>query len=405
MPLPAVKRLQLLVAAALLGLAGVAGWWLPNRGPTLDQIREQAEAALMDRDWAKLAELSHQWTARMPQEATGWLYQAEALQQQGQYAEAVACLQKIPDTDPRATQARLGEIDLQFGPMNRPRVGAEVCERLLKVNPASPAARQRLTFFLAMTLQRTRLIREIRSSLDRAEVREAYVYLFLADVLHFSNGAELNGQWLQGEPDSELYEVAQAMFIAEALDASISMDDREAAQLAQLATAKKGPLLDKLLKKYPHNVELLAYQLKQCLLTGKVDRAVELLAQAPAEAEQDNRFWRYKGWVHAQWDEAQAAEDEYRQALKLHPLDWSTRHLLADLLQQQGRPAEAKAQRDLVNRANALRRVIQGARNAREMPTEALQQLAHYARDCGDTQFAAALGKQLARFSGRKGAP
>jgi tetratricopeptide (TPR) repeat protein len=216
--------------------------------------------------------------------------------------------------------------------------------------------------------------------------------------LHFANGAELNGHWLSGDPASELFEVAEAIFIAETLDASISMDDREAAQLAQRALAQKGPVLEELLRKYPHNLELLAYQLRDSMLIGNIDRAVELLAQAPADAEGDNRFWRVKGWIHAQRGELDEAERNYRQALELHPLDWGTRHLLAELLQRQQRFPEVAQLRDLVQRANELRRAIHLAPAASQVPPETMIDLADYARDSGETQMAVALRRRLEQY-------
>ena len=39
----------------------------------------------------------------------------------------------------------------------------------------------------------------------------------------------MNRQFLSGDPDSELYEVGEAVFSAEALDASFSLDDRDSA--------------------------------------------------------------------------------------------------------------------------------------------------------------------------------
>jgi tetratricopeptide (TPR) repeat protein len=342
---------------------------------------------------------SRRWIHLAPQSGEAWVFLAEALQQQRKFEQAAACFEQVPAAAPEAESALLAKVDLEFGPLNRPRDGARTCELILQRNPQSLVAQQRLIFFLTMSLQRSRMIHQIREALrSGTEPRESYVYLFFADSLHFANGAELNGHWLTGDPASELFEVAEAIFIAETLDASISMDDREAAQLAQRALAQKGPVLEELLRKYPHNLELLAYQLRDSMLIGNIDRAVELLAQAPADAEGDNRFWRVKGWIHAQRGELDEAERNYRQALELHPLDWGTRHLLAELLQRQQRFPEVAQLRDLVQRANELRRAIHLAPAASQVPPETMIDLADYARDCGETQMATALRRRLEQY-------
>jgi tetratricopeptide (TPR) repeat protein len=247
-----------------------------------------------------------------------------------------------------------------------------------------------------MTLQRVRLVRQIRTALEAGTAPpEAFVYLFFADTLHFANGAALNSRWLLGDPESELFEVGVAVFISQTLDASISMDDREAAQAARHAFARKGQVMEQLLLKYPHNTELLAYHVRENVLTGNVSRVVELLAQAPVEAEEDNRFWRFKGWVHAQRGEVLQAERGYRRAIELQPLDWGTRHLLAELLQQQQRFEEVEQLRELVDRANVLRRALHAAPSALLVPRETLVQLASYAADCGETQMADALRRRI----------
>jgi tetratricopeptide (TPR) repeat protein len=389
---------RVLVGLACLGLGVAAVWQFIGGGESSpDDFRRRCRDARLARDWETLRAVSGRWTVRDPSNGEGWLFQAEALHRQGRVNESLSALRSVPRSSPQAKEALIGQMELQFGPLNRPQGGADACEQLLEFDPKSPLGRQRLIFYLTMTLQRPRLIQEIREAFRiEAEPPEAYVYLFLIDALAFGNGAELNGHWLEGSPGSELFEVAQAVFIAESLDASISLDDRETALRAYRGLAKKWTIMDRLLETFPHNAELLAYHLRECLLTGKVDRAVELLAQAPIEAEEDNRFWRFKGWVHAQWEELDDAEQAYRHALKLHPLDVGTRHLLADLLQRRERRDEVRKLRDQVDRGNALRREIQSAPSARDVPRDMLLRLADFAEECGDEGLARAIRRRSA---------
>ena len=386
---------------AIVIVAGIWGrWW---QTPVKEQLRRQCRDALHAHRWKVLQQYSTRWTTLDPQSGEAWMFLARALQKQGRFARAVDCLESVPDAAAEKGAAQLAEIELQFDMQNRPEDGAKTCQQVLKRDPHAVNVRRRLMFFLAMTLQRVRLIREIRRAMEaHAAPPEAYVYLFFADSesLHFSNGVAVNSRWLSGNPHSELFEVAEAVFIAQTLDASISMDDRKAAEATRHAQSRKGPVMAKLLRRYPHNLELLAYHLRESALAGDMNRVVALLAQAPVEAEGDNRFWRFKGWVHAHRNEFLKAEKAYRHALKLHPLDWSTRHLLAELLQRQQRYQEVEQLRKLVNRANVLRRELDAAPNARQVPRKTLVKLAAYAADCGDTQTAAALQWRLREHFG-----
>jgi tetratricopeptide (TPR) repeat protein len=389
------------VCLTCLGAAILAGWiWGGWRQPTTEEMNRLCLEAARKQQWTTLQEQGERWAASEPENGKAWMYVAQAMEQQQKFDEAAKCLTRIPASAPEADSAQIARMELAFGPRNRAEDGAIICETILKQNPQSKVAQQRLIFFLAMSLQRHHLQKQIRAAIQSgSEPREAYVYLFFADSLHFSNGASWNGQWLQGDPQSELFEVAQAIFIAQTLDTSISMDDREAAQSARNALARKGPVLDRLLKRYPHNIELLAYQLRESVKSGTVGRALKLLSQAPVESESDGRFWRYKGWIHAQRGEEIAAEDAYHRALELNPLDWGTRHFLAELRQRQQRFDDAERLRELVSRANELRRVLHSAPSASEVPPAILGKLARYALDCGDKQMADALQRRLQQFS------
>lgn len=156
--------------------------------------------------------------------------------------------------------------------------------------------------------------------------------------------------------------------------------------------------MESLLAKYPHNTELLACAIRQRMQGGKRDEAIFYLAKATIDAEQDHRFWRFKGWIHANRDEIGEAEKSYRRAIELHPLDWSTRHLLAELCQKQQKFDEVQRLRELVTRANELRRTLQSLPNARNVPQEVMIRLADYAADCGDHQVAAALRQRIRQY-------
>ena len=388
---------MILAMTILIAVGLTTDVFLPT--PTTESLRLQFQLALESRDWKAVNAIGRRWTTVSPESGEAWRKWADSLLKQGKYQEANECLNRVPLDSKEAETALLTQIELLFGPMNQPAAGAVCCEKLLAKNPKSAVAQQRFIFFLTMTLQRPRMIQQIRQAMELGvEPRESYIYLFFADSLFFANAAELNNQWLAGDPDSELYEVAIAIFTSESLDFSVSLDDRESAEITRRAQSLKASVLDHLLEKYPHNSEILAYNIRRRIQAGDGSTAVNLLAQATVEAENDHRFWRFKGWVHAernQWDEA---EGSYRHALQLHPMDWSTRHLLAELLQKQQRFDEVKVQRELVSRANELRRTLQAIPNARHVSQEVMSRLADYASDCGDTQISETLRKRFQKY-------
>lgn len=375
------------LASAILIAAGV--WFgIVSAGPSLDELKQEFQKAIVSKDWNKAEDLAARWTKRAPENGEAWLKQADLFLRQQKYQAAVDSLRQVPASSKESETALTTEMELQFGPLNRPADGAVCCEKLLIKNPRSSIAQQRLIFFLTMTLQRTRMIQQIRNAIELGtEPRESYIYLFFADSLSFANGAELNSHWLASDPESELYEVAEAIFTSESLDSSISMDDRASAETTRRAQVLKGSVMGRLLEKYPHNSELLAYNIRQRIQAGDQATVVSLLAQATIEAESDHRFWRFKGWVHSERNQPKEAESSFRRAIELHPMDWSTRHLLAELLQNQRRYDEVKSLREIVSRANELRRTLQAIPNARQISQDVMSRLADYARDCGDKQL------------------
>lgn len=388
------RRLVLIISISIVVVcfSFVRSSWYPSA----TELKRRCQDAIEANDWPQVETLAASWAAADPGSGEPWLQWAESLKRQRKYQLALNCLSRIPPTARESETGLLAQMELQFGPLNRPIEGAETCETILTVNPHSTVARQRLIFFLAMTLQRTRLAQQIRQAIDTgSEPIEAYVYFFFTDALLFSNAPEWTKRWRQGDPDSELLTAAEAVFTAESLDLSISMDDATAAQSTRYAASRKAAILQQLLSKFPHNAELLAYQIRQSIQTGDLSRVVNLLAQTTVEEESDHRFWRFKGWVHAQRGQKVDAEMSYRRAIELHPMDWATRNLFAELLQQEKRFDEVKSLRDLVTRGNDLHHDLQHEPNARQVAPAILKRLADFAADCGDKQISDGLHRRI----------
>jgi len=383
--------LSCLVIAILLGYR-VYREFVPN----VAQLRQECQKAVAADEWNLVETVARRWTVVAPKSGEAWMQLGEALYKQRKFQHAVECYRSVPQSSPEAEAAAISQMEMLFGPLNAPVEAAMVCEQILTRNPQSKKARQRLLFFLALTLQRAELVHQVRSAIDsESEPIEAFVYLFMADTLMFSNGIELNSRWLHGDPTSEIFEVAQAIFVAQTLDFSLLLDDLAAAQAARRDAARRDAVMQKLIAKYPHNSELLAYNIQKLIQVGDVASVVKLLAEATVECEADPRFWRFKGWVHMQRNELSDAGASYRRAIELNPLDWVTRHMLSEVLQHDGHVDDVKTLRDITVQGRELHNALRNAPSAREVPRELLLQLADYAVTCGDDQVSRALRKRI----------
>lgn len=220
-----------------------------------------------------------------------------------------------------------------------------------------------------------------------------------ADWLTFSNAYELNGRWLQDDPGNELLLVARALHYvgSAALDEAASERQDES---GVTKTALHEKILTEYLGRFPHNIELLSYFLIKACLNGNVKRATELLAQAPPEAVYDNRFWRFKGWVHAAQQQYSLAEAAYRHALQLNPYDWHTQHELADVMRKLKRYDEVEVLQAQGLEGKELRQAIVRLPNVTDIPTPLLRRIAAYAQTCGETMVAESLSQRISAVQG-----
>jgi tetratricopeptide (TPR) repeat protein len=379
--------------AAVVGLgAGPASrWWSKHRRQTCEtECRAAREAG----DWDGLRELAEAWSKWEPSSSTPWLFLAEAEEGRGDRRAMAAALLRIPETDPKALPAFVELAQLQFGVLNQPFEGEATCQQLLRLEPRTAFAHQRLIQYYALSLQREKLVKQIRFAVDqKREPPEAYVYLMLLDSLRLNNGVKFNEIWLESHPDEEVFLVARAIQMLDVPDeqASAAPDERDT---PRRASAGKLKLVERLLDKYPENLELLAYTIEHSISTGQTDRVIDLLSRAPEPAERDSRYWRFKGWVHETLDELPDAEAAYKQALDISPLDWNARNRLAIVYRRRQHPAEVERLAALVEQARQLRIRIRKLPAAELVTPEILAELKDYAEKCGVDWLVEALDRR-----------
>ncbi len=350
-----------------------------------DAYLNQCRAAQEAERWLDLRKISEQWFAWDPSSVDAMLFAADAGIHLQDFDSAVARLSTIPDSDPRVLPSLLALSMMQFGLLSRPLDGVRTCERILRIDHRATAAHHQLIEFYAVTLQRRKLEQQIRFAIDcQREPPRAYVYLFLIDTMRMAGASESNSRWLEQDPDSELFDVARVLHLPEPENGvrASSEDD-------------KYSLADGLFRKFPDNLELLAYKVDVSLRSGDVQGVVQLLSSLPPEADDDNRFWRAKGWLHLNRNELLKASEALNEAIRLFPMDWYARNLLADLLRKKNNLVEAEKLHELVQSARRLRIQTNAIALDAEIPNDILTELARLAEQCGDLQVASALSRRL----------
>ncbi len=374
--------LALVVAFLSVGIAFANHHWIRSKKAA---FRDQCKQAQDSGKWVELRQISERWSAWDSSSVDAMLYAADASIHVEDFESAVEFLSRIPDSDPKTLPSLVVLSKMQFGVINRPLDGVRTCERILRIDQRATAAHHQLIEFYAITLQKRRLEQQIRFAIDcQREPPRAYVYLFLMDTMRIAGASESNSRWLEQDPGAELFDVARVLHMAEPENGASgsSSDD-------------KYSLADGLLKKFPDNLELLAYKVDVNLRSGDVPGVVQFLSSLPMDADDDNRFWRAKGWLHLNRNELSKATEALEEAIRLFPMDWYARNLLADLLRKEGRLTEAEKLHELVQSARQLRIRINAIALHEEIPNDILTELARLAEQCNDDQVANALNRRL----------
>lgn len=388
-----------LIVATIAGLGGPIVWRRWN-DYSRTQLARQCRLVRNAQKWNELQALANDWTRWDPQNGEAWFNRGAAARGRQAWAEAAESFWQVPDSSPQAIPAMIELSKLAFTQLNQPLKGVEACERILKIDPLAAGARQQLIWFYAMTLQRAKLRQQILESIERqCEPREAYVYYFLLYTLRSQDAVELNARWLQGDPDSELFLVARVINLPEPQSGSSETPAPKASERNEFSVAPEKTKLeqvDELFARFPHNLELIAYKAEERFENGDFTGAAAILSNSPDSAAQESRFWRFKGWLHEANHELEAAIAAYRQALKLHAIDWNAINRLAIVERIAKNQAEVKRLSELLDRANETRKNLRKQKAIEIASPQILEELLALFRDCGETSIARALESRLA---------
>jgi len=377
------RRLRWLVLGgcllAALALAGTLGgrFWISR---SYAKACEQAER---DRDWKQLEAVAGKWAAWRGNQAQPWIYLAQAAQEQGDLPQAVEYLDQLPPSDPLTPLALVEQSTLLFGPLNRPIQGAESCERALALNPRLPEAYRRVVYFYTYTLQRGKMASRIYDAIAHdCDQPEMYLYLVARDYLSLGDAYEQTTKWLKGAPDEELLLVAQAYAGIKA-GAFTETEERQLEADGRLKPAHR-LVVEKLLARFPRNLELLVLQLQSSSADGDAEQVAKVLSSSPPAAVEDGRFWRFKGWLHNARGELVEAETAYRKALEINPYDIVCHQQMAAVERRLHRKEQAEMLLLLAKEGQGLRETILHLPDAAAVDRPLLERIGRYAANCGD---------------------
>lgn len=348
-----------LIAISVIACAALSGWmWQSSRREAIATLSRQCKKLSVQERWGELATASAKWSGLEPGSADPWLYRAEAAKELKDWNTVVTSLDRVPRTDSRCPNALVQKAAAEFEFLNRPLDGVKTCDELLAIEPRVLIAHKQTIFFCAMTLQRAEMVRRIRQAIRvRRESPESYVYLVGASWLFGGSVYRHNTRWLEGDPDNETYQVARALQV---YGTQAKADPAHAAEFEHI------PQAEELLKKYPHNLELVAYFLNRSITDGELERVQELLQLIPKDqADGDARFWRARAWCEDTAGNLEQAEMSLRRAFKLDPYWWQIHFQLHDLLRRRGNLEESakfleiyKASKDLSTTIMSLNQSI-----------------------------------------------
>jgi tetratricopeptide (TPR) repeat protein len=375
--------------AAILALIlfGVWGW---NRHLAASYAAH-CQQAKQEQRWDSLTQIAGNWAQLQPKNEMPWLYLAEAAEARGDYQEVADSLGKLPGRGLKTIRGLLMRADVLFRQLGRPLEAEATCHQILELDPSIQEAHEQLLFFYAATLQRRKLAEQARSAIrHNCDTAETYVYLLSADWINLGNSIQYNDAWLKNDPESELFLVARALGRSRFVGVGESDALSEPEQSPQVDSSARTEL-EICFQRFPHNLELLSLFIERSVAREDVEEVARLLSQAPPAAVDDNRFWRYKGWVHFVRGEMPAASAAFEKALQINPFDWQTQHLFASVQRSQGQHKETRRLEKLAQEGKELRRIIAELPDVRSARSGDLLRMAAYAHGCGELSIARSL--------------
>jgi len=393
------RRKTLWIVVAVLPVAAGLVWGAIRAigMSRLSGIRERAHHLEEEGAWPDLLIVAREWHALAPADRDAMLAGVLAARRLRDPRAAAEFLAHFPQENPDDVEWLSMLADLQFGPLTQPVPGARTCRAILRLDPKHERSHQRLIYFHAMLQEHAALLTAAHNAAKNGvDNPEFHIYAFLADAPRLSNGIAQTEQWIQGSSTEPTLLVAHALHIAQSLEGAIPSMDESQADAMRVARQKRDDQLKLVRERFPRNLTMTAYFMNQAMEQGHAAEVGELLNTAPSEADDDDRFWRARGWLFLRLGEHAEAESALLKAVALNPLSWRTRYSLSDLRRRQSRMDEAEHLHRLAGFGRRLERDVLSHRNVRSIPQELIVQLAEFAELCGDVPTTESLRRHLA---------
>jgi tetratricopeptide (TPR) repeat protein len=243
-----------------------------------------------------------------------------------------------------------------------------------------------------MMCDRDALIAEAERAIRAgADSKITFAYWISAKWLTFNNGHDLNRFWLEKQPTNSAFEIAAVTHQLSNRDLTGATNPTGESQTPSDSASENQKLLQSLMDRHPSNKELLAISLANLIQAGDTVKFSEVLSSAPAETATDNRFWRFKGWLHSaneEWDEAIQA---YGKAIELWPVDFASQNELAGVLRKKQGVEVAKDMQLKATLGTEVALSILRASSFESIPDTDYKKMAEYMELCGKKEFAQGL--------------
>lgn len=378
-----------IVIAVVVFATGVSIVFLSLRGRSADSYEQECRQLADSEQWEQLIHAAQDWLDTHADSDEALIYLAEGQFQSGQPEKAIENLLRIPGRSPKSYAALITACNLQFGPVNRPLDGVETLKIMAVQKPSSVTVRRRLIFFYAVTFQRRAMLDAIYDAIaHRSEPSDAYAYLLIADHLSFTNGFSKNSEWLESDPESELFQVARMVHLIRNVSVAENPAVRE-----KLPDYLK--TFEEMRRRYPQNLTLLEAALERAIDDYDVERVEALVADIPPNTD-DSVLLRQMAWLRFQQEKFEAAKELLEDSLAQHRLDWHTWHELAACRRRLGDADGAAKASEIAIQGKALRKSVMQLDDTTGLSREMLQEIAEYAENCGEWRVNTAILARLA---------
>lgn len=386
-----IIRLVLFIPVVLLCAWGGHRIWLKNH---LDDAKEQCLLADSQEDWQGVVKWGKTWTELAPKDSEAWLTLADGYAKLNQFEQTAKCLGQIARDDERYLTARAVRGDLLLTELHRAHEAEQNWREMLDVAPHATLAHQRLIYLYSMTLQRSKMVAQIREAiLQKCEPRESYFYLMARSALNFSDGVLRVNEWLSEESESESLNAAYAVYRAKAPKGSalrlFGVEEVAGGDLSPIVTA---------LQRFPNNPELLAYKIEGQIIEGSVGEVAEALSQWTSDTDSSPRYWRFRGWLLDAQGHLNEAITCYERSLNLDPFDWRSRHELAGLQRISGESYDSKRNAEIAALGKSVQQRFFELPNAKLADQQLMLDLLKFIIACGDKEVSDALASRMSNF-------